>query len=100
MRSGGQRSEDHHHQATTAIAEWVGRVVVEKSNVAGIMTNRRLPRAIADFGMSDFSSKLEYKRAWYGTNFEKSDRWFAATQQFIHCGWKDDGPKFSNGEWW
>ena len=60
---------DHHHKATTAIAKSAGRVVVETLNVAGMMMNRRLARAIADAGMSGFLNKLEYKCAWYGAEF-------------------------------
>ncbi len=57
---------DNHHKATTAIAKSTGRVVVETLNVAGMIRNRRLARAIADAGMSGFLTKLEYKCLWYG----------------------------------
>ena len=50
---------DHHHKATTAIAKSAGRVVVETLNVAGMVRNRRLARAMADAGMSGFLVKLE-----------------------------------------
>ena len=62
---------DCHHKATTAIAKSAGRVVVETLNVAGMIRNRRLSRAIADAGMSGFLAKLEYKCAWYGAEFLK-----------------------------
>ena len=81
---------DHHHKATTAIAKSCGRVVVETLNVAGMMMNRRLARAIADAGMSGFLTKLEYKCAWYGAEFEKAERWFASSKLCSQCGWKND----------
>ena len=58
--------DDHHHKATTAIAKSAGRVVAETLNVAGMVKNRRLARAISDAGMSGFLTKLEYKCLWYG----------------------------------
>ena len=91
---------DHHHKATTAIAKSAGRVVVETLNVAEMMMNRRLARAIADAGMSGFLTKLEYKCAWYGAEFEKADRWFASSKLCAHCGWKNDDLTLSDREWW
>ena len=91
---------DHHHKATTAIAKSAGRVVVENLNVAGMMLNRRLSRAIADAGMSGFLTKLEYKCAWYGAEFVKADRWFASSKLCAHCGWKNDDLTLSDREWW
>ena len=91
---------DHHHKATTAIAKSCGRVVVETLNVAGMMMNRRLARAISDAGMSGFLTKLEYKCAWYGPEFVKADRWFASSKLCSHCGWKNDDLMLSDREWW
>jgi len=91
---------DRHHKATTAIAKSAGRVVVETLNVSGMMRNRRLARAIADAGMSGFLSKLEYKCAWYGAEFEKADRWFASSKLCSQCGRKNDDLTLSDREWW
>ena len=91
---------DHHHKATTAIAKSAGRVVVETLNVSGMIRNRRLARALSDAGMSGFLSKLEYKCAWYGTEFVKADRWFASSKLCAHCGWKNDDLTLSDREWW
>jgi len=73
---------------------------VETLNVAGMMVNRRLARAIADAGMSGFLSKLEYKCLWYGAEFEKADRWFASSKLCSRCGWKNDDLILSDREWW
>ena len=91
---------DHHHKATTTIAKSAGCVVMETLNVAGMMMNRRLSRAIADAGMSGFLAKLEYKCAWYGAEFEKVDRWFASSKLCSQCGWKNDDLTLSEREWW
>ena len=80
---------DCHHKATTAIAKTSGRVVVETLNVAGMIRNRRLARAIADAGMAGFLNKLEYKCAWYGAEFLKADRWFPSSRLCAGCGWRN-----------
>ena len=82
-----QVRNDHHHKATTAIAKCAGRVVVETLNVASMLRNRRLARAIADAGMAGFLAKLEYKCTWYGADFVKADRWFPSSKLCAHCGW-------------
>ena len=90
---------DNHHKATTAIAKSAGRVVVETLNVAGMMMNRRLARAISDAGMSGFLTKLEYKCGWYGAEYMKADRWFASSKLCVHCGCKNDDLTLSDREW-
>ena len=91
---------DNHHKATTAIAKSAGRVVVETLNVAGMVKNRRLARAIVDAGMSGFLRKLEYKCRWYGADYVKADRWYASSKLCAHCGWKNDDLTLSDREWW
>ena len=91
---------DNHHKATTAIAKSAGQVVVETLNVAGMVMNRRLSRALADAGMSGFLSKLEYKCAWYGAEYVKANRWYASSKLCAHCGRKNDELTLSHREWW
>ena len=91
---------DHHHKTTTATAKSAACVAVETLNVTGMTMNRRLARAIAGAGMSGFLSKLEYKRTWYGAEFEKADRWFASSKLCAHCGWKNADLTLSDREWW
>ena len=75
-------------------------MVVETLNVAGMMRNRRLARAIADAGMSGFLDQLEYKCAWYGAEYMKADRRFASSKLCSYCGWKNDDLMLSDREWW
>ena len=96
----GNVRNDNHHKATTAIAKSAGRVVVETLNVAGMVRNRRLARAIADAGMSGFLAQLDYKCGWYGAEYVKADRWYASSKLCAHCGWKNDDLTLSDREWW
>ena len=77
---------DHHHKATAQIAKRGGTVKVETLNVDGMKKNRRLARAIGDAGLSEFVRQLEYKCAWYGTAFEKVDRWYPSSKTCSACG--------------
>ena len=90
---------DRRHKATTAIAKSAGRVVVETLNVAGMVRNRRLSRAISDAGMAGFLAKLEYKCRWYGAEFIRADRWFASSKRCSHCGWLNGELTLSVREW-
>ena len=71
---------DVHHKATTAIVKWYAGVRVETLNVAGMMRNRQLARALADAGVSSFLRMLEYKSELYGAVFTKADQWFASAK--------------------
>ena len=77
---------DHHHQATTQIATRGGTVKVETLHVSGMKKNRRLARALGDAGMAEFVRQLEYKCAWYGTAFERVDRWYPSSKTCSACG--------------
>ena len=91
---------DNHHKASTAIAKSAGRVVLESLNVAGMLRNRRLARAIADAGMSGFLAKLQYKCLWYGAEFVKADPFFPSSKLCAHCSWKNEALTLSNRCWW
>ena len=90
---------DRHHKATTMIAKSAGRVVVETLNVAGMMGNRRLSRALADAGMSGFLRKLEYKCRWYGAEYLKADRWYASSKLCSRCRWKNHQLTLGESVW-
>ena len=91
---------DGHHKAATAIAKSAGRVVIETLNVAGMVRNRRLSRAIADAGMSGFLAKLEYKCLWYGAELVKADRWFPSSRLCAHCAWRNGDLSLGDRRWW
>ncbi len=80
------RNDAHHKAASAITAKPVGNVVVETLNVAGMMKNRRLARALADASLAGFIAKLEYRCGWLGIGFEKVDRWFPSTKTCSACG--------------
>ena len=68
------------HQLTTGLAAEYGTVVVERLNVAGMVRNRRLARAIADSGMGRVRSLLGYKCPWAGGRLVEAGTFFASSR--------------------
>lgn len=74
------------HKATSQIVRSAAKVVVEDLNVAGMMRNRSLAKALADASLSELLRQLEYKCQWRGVAFEKISRWFPSTKTCSKCG--------------
>jgi putative transposase len=77
------RRRDFLHKTTTRLARTKSAIAAETLNVRGMITNRRLARAISDAGFSEFVRQLEYKTRWYGSRVWKADRWFPSSKT---CG--------------
>lgn len=74
------------HQVSNALVKTHDRLVIEDLNVAGMMANHRLARAISDAGWSEFARMLHYKQAWRGGELIEADRWFPSTRLCPQCG--------------
>jgi putative transposase len=75
------------HKLTTALATRHGTVVVEQLNVAGMVRNRRLARAISDTGMGELRRQLTYKTTWSGCRLVVADRFYPSSKTCSACGW-------------
>ena len=80
------------------IAKSAGRVV-ETLNVAGMMKNRSLARAIADAGMAGVLNNLQYKCGLYGTDYFEADQWFASSKLCSRCGWCKEDLTLAQRQW-
>jgi putative transposase len=74
------------HKATTELAVRYETIVAEDLNVAGMVRNRRLARAIADQGFATIVRLLGYKTTWRGGQLIKADRWFPSSKTCSGCG--------------
>jgi putative transposase len=78
---------DSFHKLTTAIATQHGTVVVEQLNLAGMVRNRQLSRALSDAGLAELRRQLTYKTIWYGSRLVVADRFYPSSKTCSACGW-------------
>jgi putative transposase len=76
------------HKATSGLAHQYETVVVEDLNVAGMLANRRLARAVADQGFGTARRLLAYKTRWHSGQLLVADRWYPSSKTCSRCGWR------------
>ncbi|GHO48426.1 RNA-guided endonuclease InsQ/TnpB family protein [Ktedonospora formicarum] len=86
--------QDALHQATAQIVartkpdqERPSVIVLEDLNIAGMLKNRRLARAIADVGMYEFKRQILYKAEQAGVKVLLASRWEPSSKTCSCCGW-------------
>jgi putative transposase len=77
---------DFLHKASTDLVRRFDVIAVEDLNVAGMVRNRSLARAISCTGWGEFRSMLEYKAERYGRTVVTVDRWFPSSKTCSACG--------------
>jgi putative transposase len=77
---------DFLHRATTGLVRSADTIVIEDLNVAGMVHNRRLARAISDCGWGEFRRQLEYKCQRAGRELVVLDRWYPSSKTCSACG--------------
>ncbi|MDP9841942.1 RNA-guided endonuclease InsQ/TnpB family protein [Streptosporangium lutulentum] len=84
LKVANQRA-DFLHQTTTWLARTKRAIAVETLNIAGMVKNHRLARAIHDAGWGEFIRQLRYKTDWYGAYLHAADRWFPSSKTCSEC---------------
>jgi putative transposase len=74
------------HTATSDLATQYETIVCEDLNVAGMVRNRRLARAISDQGFGQARRMLAYKTTWHGGQLIVADRWYPSSKICSGCG--------------
>ena len=90
---------DFLHRASTRLVRSAATIVIEDLNVAGMVRNRRLARAISDCGWGEFRRQLEYKCAWYGRELVVIGRWYPSSKTCSACGHLLAGLSLSTRHW-
>lgn len=93
------RRRDLLHKITTRLVRENQAIVIEDLNVAGMLRNRKLARAISDAGWSQFRFMLEYKANWYGRDLITVDQWFPSSKTCSACGLLIGGLPLNVREW-
>jgi putative transposase len=74
------------HQVSNALVKTHDRLVLEDLNVAGMLRNHQLARAISDAGWTEFARIVGYKQAWRHGTVVLADRWYPSSKRCSHCG--------------
>ena len=83
---------DFLHKLTTRLVRENQALAIEDLNVAGLVKNRKLSRAISDAGWAKFKTMLAAKCDKYGRDLTIVDRWYPSSQICSCCG-KSGGKK-------
>ncbi|WP_454858665.1 RNA-guided endonuclease InsQ/TnpB family protein [Promicromonospora soli] len=97
QRKAGTRLAKHHvrvrntrqhflHQVSNQLVKTHDRLVLEDLNITGIMSNRRLARAVGDAAWGELARQITYKQHWHGGQVVVADRWFASSKTCSSCG--------------
>ena len=77
---------DFLHKASTDLVRRFDVIAAEDLNVAGMVRNHSLARAITRTGWAEFRAMLEYKAERYGRTVVAVDRWYPSSKTCSACG--------------
>ena len=80
------RRNDTLHKLTTMLAQTYSDISIEDLNVAGMLKNHRLAKAVSDASFSELRRQLEYKTAKTGARLHVIDRWYPSSKTCSNCG--------------
>jgi putative transposase len=90
---------DFLHRASTGLVRLADTIVIEDLNVAGLVRNRHLARAISDCGWGEFRRQLAYKCERYGRRLVVIDRWYPSSKTCSACGYLLAELSLSTRQW-
>ena len=80
------RRHDTLHKLTTRLAQTYSDISIEDLNVAGMVKNHHLAKAISDASFYELRRMLEYKTAKTGAKLHFVDRWYPSSKTCSQCG--------------
>ena len=88
--------QDAHHKASTAIINNASRIGIESLNVAGMLKNHRLARALSDTSLSSFLEMLKNKAERINVKIVEADTFYPSSKTCSHCGAVDSDLSLSD----
>lgn len=80
---------DYLHKLTTQLVRDYDVICVESLNVAGMLQNHKLAKAIADASWGEFSRQLQYKCAWQHKCLVEIGAFHPSSQLCSGCGYRN-----------
>ncbi|WP_434445698.1 RNA-guided endonuclease InsQ/TnpB family protein [Lentzea sp. E54] len=77
---------DHHHKQALTLVRENQAVYVENLNIAGMLRNRGLARAIHDAGWAQFIRLIQEKAERHGRVVHRVSRWLPSSKTCSKCG--------------
>ncbi|OXN01329.1 IS607 family element RNA-guided endonuclease TnpB [Bifidobacterium vansinderenii] len=74
------------HRLTTMLASTYSDISIEDLNVAGMVKNHRLAKAVMDVSFAELRRQLEYKTVRTGARLHVIDRWYPSSKRCSNCG--------------
>lgn len=80
------RRSDALNKLTTRLAQTYSDICIEDLNVAGMVKNHHLAKAVQDASFYELRHQLEYKTAKTGAKLHVIDRWYPSSKTCSNCG--------------
>ena len=80
------RRSDALNKLTTRLAQTYSDISIEDLNVAGMVKNHHLAKAVMDVSFYELRRQLEYKTAKTGAKLHVIDRWCPSSKTCSQCG--------------
>ena len=77
---------DFLHKTTTSIIRESQACALENLSIKGMLSNHKLARAVAEQGLRNFRTLMEYKAKAYGVEVKVVDRFYPSSKTCSECG--------------